>query len=222
MKVMRRKLNKNDSGPDGIFKMICRGPSMYPTLQLFDILHVRPYNGRELLSGDVIVFTPPGSCTPVAHRVISYDAGSIETRGDNNDLADPYSTTAGAVIGRVVYAQRGKGLRRIYGGVPGRLVGRVRRIRRVILQWLCLLFRPIYHRAARSGVLRRLIPAGVKQSVVAFESHGETLLQLYLGRVPVGKYIPELRAWRIRPPFRLFVDEKLLADPSRLAIKSLK
>ncbi len=43
------------------------------------------------------------------------------------------------------------------------------RIRRVILQWLCLLFRPIYHWVAQSGIPRRLIPAAGKQSVVAFE-----------------------------------------------------
>jgi len=203
----------NDSGRPDFLKMICRGPSMRPTLRVGDVLHVRPYNGRKIRRGDVIVFTAPGSCAAVVHRVISYDAGLIATRGDNNDLADSYSAPAGDVIGRVVYAQKGKRLRRTYGGSVGGLVGWAMRMRRVMSQRLCSLFRPIYHRAARSGIFRWLVPAGVRQSVVAFENHGETQLQLHLGSFCIGKFIPELGVWRIKPPFKLFVDEKLLPDP---------
>jgi len=213
---MARKLRDNnmylnDSGRPDFLKMICRGPSMRPTVKVFDVLHVRPYSGRKIRRGDVIVFTPPGSCAAVVHRVISYDEGLIATRGDNNDRADSYSVAAEHVIGQVAYAQRSKRLRRIFGARVGRLVGWAMRMRRVMAQRVCSLFMPMYHRAARSGVFRWWVPRGAKTRIVAFESHGETQLQLYLGRLCIGKFVPELGAWLIRPPFKLFVDEERLS-----------
>jgi len=210
LKAIDCKIRPNDSGPAELFKMICRGPSMHPTLRVFDVLHVRHYNGRKIRRGDVIVYTPPGSCAAVVHRVISDDTGLIATRGDNNDHADSYAVGAGDVIGQVLYAQRGKRMRIIHGGRMGGFVGWAMRMRRVMAQRLCSLFRPIYHRAARSGVFRCLVPAGVRQSVVAFESHGETQLHLHLGSFCIGKFLPELGVWRIRPPFKLLVDEERL------------
>ncbi len=74
-------MHVSDSGPADKFKMICRGPSMHPTLKLFDLLHVRPYNSREISRGDVIVLTPPGGGSPVAHRVISCGRGQLKPEG---------------------------------------------------------------------------------------------------------------------------------------------
>jgi hypothetical protein len=54
--------------------------------------------------GDAIVFYPPGvTSEPVMHRIVSIVNGVITTRGDANDVDDPWQVTlSGATAYRMV------------------------------------------------------------------------------------------------------------------------
>ncbi len=202
---------------DGLERVFYRGPSMYPTLQPTDVLHVRAYEGREIRRGDVIVFACPGSSAAVAHRVVTLDPRGLGTMGDNNDAADTCFVTARDVKGQVEYAQRGRKLRRIYGGRLGRFTGAAMRLRKACHSRFRALGSPVYHWLAQSGVLRKCSPGLLRPKVVRFDRQGATELQLCLGKRSIGRLPPDRDRWQIRYPYRLFVDEADLGNGAALA-----
>lgn len=188
------------------------GSSMNPTLKAPDTLQVLPYGGGKIQRGDVTVFLPPGSNHMVVHRVISVNAQGIRTRGDHNRDMDPWILSPDRIVGRVVGAQWGNRRRSIYGRVRGRLCSfGVRAIRLIDLK-ISSLFRPIYHRLAQTGALRRWSPAWVKTRVLSFDRSTGMELQLLMGQRVIGRLLPGKNQWVIRRPFRLFVDEGSLPE----------
>ncbi len=57
--------------------------SMYPELDVGDILLVSGMEFEEIEEGDIIVFSTPEVEIPVVHRVVDTHDGYLETRGDN-------------------------------------------------------------------------------------------------------------------------------------------
>ena len=53
------------------------------------------------------------------HRVVSVSTKGIRTRGDNSKKNDSYIVPYDNVLGKVVYAQRGKKQLYIYNGFKG-------------------------------------------------------------------------------------------------------
>ena len=190
------------------------GHSMHPTLKSGDTLRIvpcGPFGERAIRPGDVIAFKTAGSKTIVCHRVASIDSGGlITTRGDNNEQPDPWVITFDDVVGVVRCATRGKKLRRIFGGLPGRTVGTAMRIRRALRSRMVCLVRPGY-RGFAHFFLFRWLGSRMPRRVVRFSlSDGKQELQLFVGRRMVGKLVSGENRWRIKPPFRLFVDEATL------------
>jgi hypothetical protein len=72
------------------------------------------------------------------------------------------------------------------------------------------LLRPVYHGLARTGIVRRLVPASLRPHAVVFGTGERARLRLLLGSRIVGEYVPSWRKWRFRRPFRLLVDEAAL------------
>lgn len=188
-----------------------KGPSMNPTLRSPDILQIVPYSDdRKIQRGDVIVFVPPGRSLSATHRVTTVDASGIRTRGDNNSLHDDWHLTPEMVLGRVVYAHRAKGKRRIYGGLPGRIIGNSLLAARYLDLKISFLLRPIYHYLAGASLFRAILPERLRPCVKTNKrSFGDEYL-LLMGKFTIGYRIPGCDNWRIRRPFRLFVDESLL------------
>jgi SOS-response transcriptional repressor LexA len=84
-----------------------RGDSMHPFIREGDVLHVEPR--REARVGDVVLAQVERGLT--AHRVISFDATRVITRGDNADAPDAPLAPA-QVLGVVTAVERqGKRLR---------------------------------------------------------------------------------------------------------------
>jgi len=82
--------------------------SMRPTIEVGDILIIRGVKPEEIvadpLSGDVIVFWPPGGGVRVVHRAIAKADGGVVTKGDANAYPDlfspiPYSNVIGKWTG---------------------------------------------------------------------------------------------------------------------------
>lgn len=64
--------------------------SMRPGIQPGDLAVLRPGPVSQLRVGEVIAYLPPGHTLPVMHRVVSIDAGGLVTKGDANNVADPW------------------------------------------------------------------------------------------------------------------------------------
>jgi hypothetical protein len=166
--------------------------------------------------GDVIALAPPDADHLVVHRVVRVTAEGVCTCGDNNANEDGWCLGLERVIGRVVAAWRGRRRRRIVGGWPGRLWAYALRWRRILGLAASTLLRPAYHGLARTGIVRRLLPAFLRPRVVAFRVGEGRRLRLMLGRRIVGEYVPAWRKWRFRRQFRLLVDEAALPKASAL------
>lgn len=186
--------------------MLYTGPSMNPTLKTGDVLHVIAYNGKKVRRGDVVVFPTPAGWRDITHRVVSVDSGVIRTLGDNNSQIDQYTPGYDELVGRVVYALRGKKRLRIYGGVAGRLFALKARSMRIVKSHVVRLLRPVYHGMARWDILKRYISPRLEIRIVSFRRSEGTEKQMLLGRKVIGRYVPGGDQWSIEPPFRLFVD----------------
>jgi signal peptidase I len=68
--------------------------SMRPGIQPGDVVMVRAVPTDELKVGDVIAFLPPAHTTPVLHRIVSIDASGLVTKGDANNVEDPWGKVA--------------------------------------------------------------------------------------------------------------------------------
>ena len=71
------------------FETVLSG-SMRPGIQPGDVVMVRPVPVHTLKVGEVIAYLPPGQSVPVLHRIVSVDSAGIITKGDANNVADPW------------------------------------------------------------------------------------------------------------------------------------
>jgi signal peptidase len=75
------------------FQTVTSG-SMRPTISPGDVAVTQAVPVSSLKAGDVIVFYPPGvTSEPVMHRIVSMVNGVIKTRGDANNVDDPWQVT---------------------------------------------------------------------------------------------------------------------------------
>jgi hypothetical protein len=209
------------SGPDRLpehtttGKWYYTGISMGPTLRSGDVLDVDSSAGVEVRCGDVVVLGPIGAGQKyVIHRVVSTRGGAIVTQGDNNTTPDAMTFSRADVVGKVTHACGDRGRRRVVGGLRGRVRARVLRLRRVVHGGLRTLLRPVYkvlELPAWAGLLPR--PAGLRVISIRRESGEEH--KLLWGRRTIGRRLPGESRWRIRRPFKLFVDETALPCPAR-------
>ncbi|MCX6841233.1 MAG: SynChlorMet cassette protein ScmC [candidate division WOR-3 bacterium] len=206
---------------DGSLRTVYFGPSMNPTLQEPDLLVVRPYGTGRVRPGDVVCYKSPTTGTTVAHRVVSIGRRSpvaghpidgIRTRGDNNPTDDPWVLQAGDIIGRVVAAQRGTRRRVVPGGRQGFFALGCARLGQGIRRYAGLLPRTLYDFVAGLGPLDHLLPRSLRPQLVRFDARYRVFLKLLMGRQMVGQYDARQARWRIRRPFRLFMDEQTIRD----------
>jgi signal peptidase I len=75
------------------------GRSMEPTIPLYSVIVVEPVDPADIHKGDVITYQQPDMVTRKVthrvHRVASNSRGerTFITKGDNNDVRDPYEVT---------------------------------------------------------------------------------------------------------------------------------
>ena len=75
------------------FQTVTSG-SMRPAISPGDVAVTQAVQVASLKVGDVIVFYPPTTSTePVMHRIVSLVNGEIKTRGDANNVDDPWQVT---------------------------------------------------------------------------------------------------------------------------------
>ena len=207
-------------------RIVYTGPSMNPTLREPDLLQVEPYGNGPVRAGDVVCFKSPENNINIVHRVVSVgprspvsgrpiDGGpkdGIRTRGDNNPRPDPWVLEADNLLGRVVAAQRGLRVRPILGGWTGRTIAWNVRLRKAVWRVVAGVVSGAYQSLVRSGPFVFLLPGGLRPRLVCFNGRGAATLKLLMGRLEIGRYDRERGEWQIRPPFRLFLDERTLPN----------
>jgi len=82
----------------GLQRYVITGGSMTGTIDKGSVVYSRLTPVAQLKVGDIITFVPPGSVSPVTHRVISitrHEGGQLvfRTQGDFNTAADPWQVT---------------------------------------------------------------------------------------------------------------------------------
>ena len=89
----------------GIYMFNIVSGSMEPTLGINDVVVVQRCKPSELQEGDIITFQQDGRT--ISHRIlgITEERGTIkfETKGDNNEIADPDLVETGQVYGQVLF-----------------------------------------------------------------------------------------------------------------------
>ena len=179
---------------------------MDPVLKTGDILEIIPYNELPR-KGDIVVFHSPPDNTKIVHRIISITGDKIFTKGDNNRNRDTSVISQQNILGRVIYARRGKRRISIGYGVSGRSWAFFAS-KNSLLKYRLL--NPVYSWLSDRGYFNKLFPLIKNTSIFSFNKKNGKELGLFLGKKQIG-YLPASgRKWLIKPPFRLFIDEKLL------------
>jgi signal peptidase I len=190
--------------------LFCRGGSMRPLLRPGDRIRFVPCRVEEVRRGDVIIFTPPGQEERVVHRVVSTGPGGIRTKGDANPCRDTGNLRQEDIVGRAVSVERNGKVTPVAGGIAGRLLAALIRAFRKSDHLASHVLNPCYRGLARIGLFRALLPPALRPRVITFERDGAREMQLVLGRRIIGRCAPGDAKWKIKRPFRLFVDEKAL------------
>ena len=184
---------------------------MWPTFLPGDGMVVMPYGeGESIRKGDVVVFFDCRYDRNVVHRVIAINTGEIRTQGDNNPYTDTILLSPADILGKVVRIYRCNRTFLVQNGLSGDLIGWGWRVRRMLIAHLRRYGAPVYRRLAESGALR-LPPAWLRLQVVRFHrTHGIELILRIWGRWNIGAYRTTWQHWKIRRPFRMFIDESTL------------
>lgn len=134
---------------------VYHGPSMQATFRDGQLLFVRPTE-KNLCPGDVIVFSVPGRCDPVVHRVIEVSPAGLITCGDNNSESDLQPVKLDQVLGRVEMTADHDRLQKILNGGTGLRRARMLAIREKITAKLKRFFWSPYDCLRKSGWVARL------------------------------------------------------------------
>ena len=190
--------------------VFCRGESMLPLFRPGDRILFEPCRIEGLRRGDVIIFNAPGQEERVVHRVITKGSAGIRTKGDANLSRDSWEIRQKDIIGRAVCVERGDRTISVAGGLTGHFVARVLGLLRKLDHRSSWVLHPVYHCLSRRGIARIFVPVSMAPRIITLTRQNGTERQLLMGKKVIGRCLPGETAWRIRRPFRLFVDERML------------
>jgi SynChlorMet cassette protein ScmC len=148
--------------------------------------------------------------------VSGHPIGGIRTRGDNNAADDPWILQPGDIIGRVTAAQRGSRRRPIGGGFLGQVEAVLAHVTRPVRTVFARLTRPSGNpTTAPLAFLTMVLPRRLRPRPVEFNGRCWVVLKLLFRAREIGRYDWHRKIWRIRRPFRWFVDVRELPTPVR-------
>lgn len=75
--------------------------SMYPNINPGDIVVVENKNKTSLNKNDIITFK--ANNTVITHRIVDIKDSTYITKGDNNDVIDPFTINYKDILGKVIF-----------------------------------------------------------------------------------------------------------------------
>lgn len=186
-------------------RFIYRGPSMAPTFQPGQVLHVHT-RASSITPGDIIVFNGQNNKDYVVHRVFAVSTEGFITRGDNNLHYDPVPIKLDQVIGKVEKTAYSGRVRTVVGGWRGLWLAR---ILQAVLQIKKLARRALsrpYHWLKRSGIVTRLWRPKIE--ALYFKTQDGTLVKyVHKGRT-VASCWTDTNRWWFKRPYDFVIDPK--------------
>jgi hypothetical protein len=149
----------------------------------------------------------PKKSGKVIHRVVVEPRGII-TKGDNLAWVDDWTLQPGDILGKVVAIHRQGRALPVPKHAPASLY--LLKARRWCDRAASRFLQPVYHRLARSGLLRGRLGQWMRPQLLYFSRADGPEWQLWLGNLFIGRKLPSQAHWTIHRPFRLFVDETTL------------
>ncbi|NQS97730.1 MAG: signal peptidase I [candidate division Zixibacteria bacterium] len=200
--------------------LIYTGSSMHPTLKNLDKLQCEACRAAEICPGDIIVFTQPGNEQKIVHRVIAKRPGRLVTCGDNRYVPDKEIVTDNEIIGKVVFARRETKRIPIINGLLGLAVVYIIRARKKLANALInQLLRPVYYLLCDFKAIKRLIHRKISYRILAVKSGKGMELQLHIKNKKIGRLRCGSTEWKIKPPFKLLLDESSLPNFNDFSMK---
>lgn len=81
--------------------LVVQSGSMEPAIKTGGAVFIQKSPSYQ--KNDVIAFKPEGNKNLVAHRVVSNDGKTFQTKGDANEEADPWKISQNQIAGKIVY-----------------------------------------------------------------------------------------------------------------------
>lgn len=212
MEIVERhgELSSQSNSCQGLKRLFYYGNSMYPTLQVPDVIFVKEVLDTPVRRGDILVFQRSDQEKMTVHRIESIEPDGLVMKGDNNSQVDDRKVLPMEIIGLAVEAERRGRRRRLPGGYAGLIQARLVQVRKRMRRMLSRVLGPSYRRLARAGLFRVVLPRGWQPRVVHMRRAKNDELVILMGSRAVGRYRPFSGGWIIEPPFKLFVDEHAL------------
>lgn len=193
------------SSRENVKFILYKGSSMSSTLQDMDVLYYMP--NKRIRTGDVVVIKKSEYKNKIIHRVISVNKQGIRTMGDCNPCPDSWLLKQNEIIGSVVYGYRGEKRFRVFGGLVGIALMLQVRLRHRILKVIY----PILSMIVYYFPVNRVIIHFIQLKVIIFKRpNGTETHILFWGKV-IGRKSPGQK-WKIKSPFRFFLEESSLKD----------
>ena len=203
--MAKSRLGAPDQSDNSAVWYVYTGSSMYPTLRELDLFEVLPLAGRAVKPGDVILFHLEDQSRAIVHRAIQLATGGIHTQGDHNTAIDDDIVLPENVIGRVVRIHRGRKMLPIASGCLWRTRLAIHKMLIALYSWVAMRVRPslVTMRAACA----RFLAGWLQPKIVRYTTPAGTITRMLLRHTVIGQYDPASRRWRIKAPYRLFIDE---------------
>jgi len=185
--------------------LTCSGPSMFPTIKNGDAFKLNKYaDYKEYKIGDIICYPHPEQPVDVVHRIIKIKPEGVVTRGDNNNLTDPYITAFENIKGIVICVKRGKREIKVANGILGLIKHKIMLFRKSIWPIITIPVR-VFSRIIIKSKLLFFIHPFLELSVIMVKSKGIQEEHLMLQKKVIGKRV-ENELWKIRFPYKLFIN----------------
>lgn len=192
--------------------LIYFGPSMKPTLQTYDIIQFSPSEAANIRIGDIVALHfSDNPEKKIIHRVISIRKDRVRTQGDNCAMPDPW-IDRDQILGRVTRISR-NGIEYPVNRGPHQFMSVIYfRTRNWAFSEASLILKYPYERIASSHILSKYTTKFFLHSVRQIRPNFPRELHIQVGHVVIAHYREGMPGWKIRPPFRILIDESKMPN----------
>ncbi|MFH1727233.1 MAG: signal peptidase I [Pseudomonadota bacterium] len=206
-KILREIIGKDSKD------IVCRGPSMKPTISMCDKLAIDEYKDKaEIEIGDIIYYPRPDGEINIVHRIIEIKEDGVITRGDNNNKIDPYLIKFKDIQGKVIGLKRKNKIIKLTNGKRGFYIHRFHIIKKSGLNFIFHYPRKLTHYLAENGLFHFLSTKFKTKVLQVNGNKDKKLILVYKGK-EIGFYSAAMKKWVLLFPYKIFIATNKLPIP---------